>query len=57
MVLGSWCKISQNGDQGFTQNSNELLVSIVVWHGEPFLKELFRKEEYTLLENGDVQNF
>ena len=36
MVLGSWWEISENGDQGFTQNFDARLVSIVVYPGEPF---------------------
>ena len=36
MVLGSWREISENGDQGSTQNFDTNLMSIVVWPGQPF---------------------
>ena len=50
MVLGSWSKISENGDRGSTQNFDTNLMSIVVWPGEPFfekniLEELIRDFE------------
>ena len=32
---GSWSKISENGERGFTQGSDARLVSILVWPGEP----------------------
>ena len=54
MVLGSWWKISENGDRGFTQNFDARLMSIVVWPGEQFLKKLFRIKKHTLFENGEV---
>ena len=41
MVLGSWWEISENGDRGSTQNFDTNLMSIVVWPGEPFSKNVF----------------
>ena len=40
MVLGSWRKMFENGDQGSTQNLDTNLMSIVVWPGEPFSKNV-----------------
>ena len=54
MLSESWGEISEHGDRGFTQNFDAHLVSISVWPGEPFLKNLFRIRKYTLFENGEV---
>ena len=37
-MLGSWREIFENGDRGSTQNFAAVVVSIVVWPGEPFLE-------------------
>ena len=39
-VLGSWWEIFENGDRGSAQNFDTNLMSIVVWPGEPFSKNV-----------------
>ena len=49
MVMKSWREISDNGDRGSTQNFAACLMSIGVWPGSHFCKNVIH-HKYTLLQ-------
>ena len=44
----------ENEDRGSTQNSDAHLLIIVVWPGEPLLKQFSKMKKYLVFENGHV---